>query len=129
MNKKEVQRRVLKDGKPLSLKLFTWDDKTKTFSSQESGLVIDFRLVNGCNFELGAFCVVKAGRHCSFRALYCCTFDVMSECSFYTGDSCVVIRRDFYGEVFQLEPFQHIKLNDEKTKGFVILDKKEKVKV
>ena len=33
MNKKEVQQRVLQNGKPLDLDKFEWDEKTNTFSS------------------------------------------------------------------------------------------------
>ena len=43
MYKKEVQQRVLQNGKPLDLNKFEWDEKTNTFSSEESGLVLDFR--------------------------------------------------------------------------------------
>ena len=42
MNKKEVQKRVLQNGKPLALSKFSWDEKTNTFSSNEDNLVIDF---------------------------------------------------------------------------------------
>ena len=42
MNKKEIQQRVLQNGKPLALNKFTWNEATKTFSSNENGLVIDF---------------------------------------------------------------------------------------
>ena len=40
MNKKEVQKRVLQEGKPLALSKFKWDEKTKTFSSmgREKGM-------------------------------------------------------------------------------------------
>jgi len=38
MTKKEVQQRVLQNGKPLPLDKFKWDEKTKTFSSNESKL-------------------------------------------------------------------------------------------
>jgi hypothetical protein len=42
MNKQEVQQRVLQNGIPLNMDKFSWDKKTKTFSSNESNLVLDF---------------------------------------------------------------------------------------
>ena len=42
MDKKEVQKRVLQNGKPLALNKFSWDEKTKTFSSIENNLTINF---------------------------------------------------------------------------------------
>ena len=33
---------VTQKGKPLNKKLYTWDESTKTFSSNENDLVLDF---------------------------------------------------------------------------------------
>ena len=49
---------ITKNGKPLDKKLYTIDEKTKTFSSNESGLVLDFSNEYGWAFDTGSNCVV-----------------------------------------------------------------------
>ena len=96
MTKQEVQLRVSKDGKPLDLSLFEWDENTNTFSSAESGLVLDFRNVAYCTFKTGSFCTFDTGYYCTFKTGsfctfdtgYSCTFDTGYSCTFKTGDSC-----------------------------------------
>jgi hypothetical protein len=39
---------VTKNGKKLDKSLYNWDEKTKTFSTKESGLVLDFSNYNSC---------------------------------------------------------------------------------
>ena len=104
MDKKEVQQRVLKDGQPLPLKLFTWDEKTKVFTSTEENLVIGFKGINDCTFNTGSSCTFKTGSNCTFK----------------TGDDCVVVRRDVY-EVIELKKGQKIKLNHFGVKGFTFV--------
>jgi len=104
MTKKEVQRRVLQCGKPLGSRLFTWDEKTRTFSSHESYLVIDFMGIGNCNFETG----------------FDCTFETGPGCTFKTGSRCVVVRRRDVYEVIEFTG-QKIKLNSWGIKGFVVL--------
>ena len=97
MNKKEVQRRVLKGGGPLALSLFTWNEKTKTFSSEASDLLIDlsgvdgctFKTRDGCTFITGDGCTFKTGSNCTFDTGFSCTFDTLSKCIFKTGFSCI----------------------------------------
>jgi hypothetical protein len=96
MNKKEVQKRVLQNGKPLALKKFSWDSKTNTFSSEERKLVIDFNGINyctfitwhGCTFTTGHNCTFTTGRGCTFKTGYRCTFKTGSGCTFTTGRGC-----------------------------------------
>ena len=101
MNKKEVKQRVLKNGKPLSKKLFSWCEETNTFSSSESGLVLDFSGVDSCTFKTSSGC----------------TFNTGYDCTFNTGYGCVVIRRDIY-EVIELADSVEIVLNGYLVKGF-----------
>jgi hypothetical protein len=88
MNKEEVQKRVLKDGKPLSLGLFSWDEKTKTFSSTIEGLVIDFPDISHCTFNTGHHCTFYTSSYCTFNTGHHCTFYTSSDCMFNTGSFC-----------------------------------------
>ena len=96
MNKLEVQKRVLKNGKKLDLDKFCWDEKTNTFSSDDDNIVVDFYGINECTFKTGSYCTFKNGSYCTFYTgssctfdtSYECTFDTSYECTFKTGDSC-----------------------------------------
>ena len=88
MNKKEVQKRVLQNGKPLALSKFNWDEKTNTFSSIEDKLVIDFNDINNCTFDTGYSCTFDTGADCTFKTGSGCTFDTGSGCTFDTGADC-----------------------------------------
>ena len=88
MNKKEVQQRVLKNGKPLALSKFSWDEKTNTFRSKEFGLVLDFRRISYCTFDTGSDCTFKTGSYCTFKTGFYCTFKTGSDCTFDTGSDC-----------------------------------------
>lgn len=120
MDKKDVQKRVLQHGVPLELAKFSWNEKTKTFSSSEHNLVLDFANVNGCTFDTGYGCTFVTGYNCTFDTGYnCtfgtgynCTFDTGSHCTFVTGSHCVIVRRDTFevirpleGETLQLCPY------------------------
>src|SRR3972149_4478600 len=102
MDKKEVQQRVLKNGKPLDLDKFEWDEKTNTFSSSENYLVLDFNGVSDCTFNTGSNCTFNTGPDCTFNTWSdCtfktgpyCTFNTGSNCTFNTDKNCVVVRRD-----------------------------------
>ncbi len=74
MRKKEVQKRVLQNGKPLSLNKFKWDSKTNTFSSREGSLVLDFEGMPGCTFKTGSDCTFKTWSDCTFKTGFGCTF-------------------------------------------------------
>jgi hypothetical protein len=87
---------VTKDGKILALSLYTWNEKAKTFSTNENGLVLDFTGVDGvtfktsdkCTFNTGSFCTFKTGSDCIFNTGFKCTFKTGSECTFNTSHSC-----------------------------------------
>ena len=85
MNKKEVQKRVLRDGEVISLDDFTWDEKTKTFSSDLDCLVLDFSGVWDCTFDTGSDCTFNTGGVCTFDTGSRCTFNTGSVCIFNTG--------------------------------------------
>jgi len=96
LTKEEVQQRILKNGKPLDMDRFNWDGKTRTFSSDEYGLVIDFSDIDNCIFKTGSNCVFitesrctfKTGNECTFNTGSECTFDTKWKCTFHTGAGC-----------------------------------------
>ena len=146
MNKKEIQQRVLQEGKRLALNKFNWCEDTKTFSSKENNLVLDFKDIWGVTFKAGSGCTFDTGSDCTFDTWEDCTFDTESDCTFNTGSGCtfntgsyctfntgsgctfntgnksVIIRRDVY-EVIEIPEGKIIKLNGYKVKGYKIMDK------
>ena len=127
-------------GRKLNKSLYTWDEQTKTFSTKQDNLVLDFsnidgltfKTIYGCTFKTGSYCTFNTGSYCTFETGYSCTFDTGYSCIFKTGSECVVVRRDIF-EVIQLEASKKIKLNNFKIKGFeyisdsktIIIDGKE----
>ena len=95
MNKYEVQKRVLNEGEPLPLEKFTWDKKTRTFSSLQDHLVFNFSDINSCNFIVGDFCVFYTGDKCSFNTKSFCTFYTSHSCNFNTDCECTFNTWDF----------------------------------
>lgn len=95
MNKKDIQKRVLKNGKPLPLKSFSWYEETKTFSSVEDGLVFVFKGVDSCTFDTG------------------------SGCTFDTGSRCVIIRRDIF-EIIQPTASTVTQICPRKVEGYLV---------
>lgn len=79
---------VTKNGKPLSEYLYTWCENTKTFSSEEDDLVLDFSGVGGCAFITGSRCTFRTGSDCTFDTGWDCTFDTSYSCTFNTGGGC-----------------------------------------
>ena len=79
---------VTKDGKALGDKLYTWDAETKTFSTKENRLVLDFSNESGIIFKTGSYCKFKTGSNCTFRTGHSCTFNTGSYCMFKTGSHC-----------------------------------------
>lgn len=112
MNKKQVQKRVLQNGKPLALSKFAWCEKTRTLSTRESNLVIDFIGIAYCTFKTGSRCTFKTGSSCTFNTRSHCTFDTWSSCTFNTGLDCVIVNRNVFevitpkgGDVIQIAPY------------------------
>ena len=81
---------VTKNGKELDKNLYSysWNLETKTFSSNEDGLVLDFRYWNGCTFNTGYNCTFNTGYNCIFDTGFYCTFNTGSDCNFDTESSC-----------------------------------------
>ena len=139
----DIKNRILKNGQPLSPELYTWDAETRTFSTDESGLVIDFLGIDnctfktgynctfrtssdctfttggGCTFTTGSDCTFTTGRDCTFRTSSDCTFTTGSSCTFTTSDCCVIIRRDLF-DVIVIEKGATIELFPYGQKGYLV---------
>jgi hypothetical protein len=79
---------VTKCGIPLDPSLYTWDENTKTFSTNEDRLVLDFNNVNEVTFKTGAYCTFDTGSYCTFDTSFSCVFNTGFNCTFNTGTDC-----------------------------------------
>ena len=87
---------VTQCGKPLSKDKYTWNEETKTFTSEECDLVLDFYGIDGvtfntsvdCTFNTGSYCTFNTGSYCTFKTGFRCTFKTGSRCTFKTGSKC-----------------------------------------
>ena len=121
-------------GKELSESKYSWNEETKTLSTTESNLVLDFTNFNGVTFITGSSCifdtyegcVFKTGSKCNFKTGYNCTFDTGSCCTFKTDDNYVIVRRNVF-EVIQIPKNTKIKLNDYQVKGYTVIEEKHKL--
>ena len=115
LNKESVQRLVLQNCEPLSLDKFSWDENTRTFSTKENNLFIDFTGINdctfktgysctfntasNCTFDTGSKCAFKTGYSCTFKTGYSCTFNTASNCTFETSSNCNF--KTYHGCIFE----------------------------
>jgi hypothetical protein len=79
---------VTKNGKVLDPSLYTWDEKVRTFFSNENGLVLDFTGVDGVTFKTSYNCTFNTGSFCAFNTSFNCTFNTGLGCAFITSHSC-----------------------------------------
>jgi hypothetical protein len=79
---------VTKNGKVLDPSLYIWDENTKTFSSKEKVLVLDFTDIYGVTFNTGRYCTFNTGTCCTFNTDHDCTFKTGTYCTFNTGSDC-----------------------------------------
>ena len=86
---------VTKNGKPLDTSLYNQDKETRTFSTNESYLVLDFSYYSDCTFKTG------------------------SNCTFDTGYCCIIIRRDIF-EVIQLKENEVIQICPYLINGYLV---------
>ena len=120
---------ITKNGKPLDEKLYTIDEKAKTFATAENGLVLDFRGEYGWTFKTGSYCTFTTsfgctfttGFDCTFDTDYGCTFNTGSSCTFKTGEKCVVVRRDVY-EVIELDGTKKTRLRGLGVAGYTLIE-------
>ena len=87
---------VTQNGEKLSKDKYTWDENTRTFSTAENNLVLDFSKYNYCTFKAGSNCTFNTGcgctfdtgEGCTFNTDWNCTFNTDSYCTFNTGNNC-----------------------------------------
>lgn len=130
---------VTQNGKPLSKDKYTFDEKTKTFSSEEDDLVLDFSDIKWATFKTWSYwnfitwsywnfktwsgCIFNTWSNCNFNTWSGCNFDTLYSCTFNTSSECVVIRRDVY-EVIELKEWVAIKLNWSWVKWYEVVEPK-----
>jgi hypothetical protein len=79
---------VTQNGQVLSKEKYTWDESTKTFSTNESNLVLDFSEIDAVTFKTGSYCTFNTGWNCTFNTGWNCTFNTAWNCTFNTGWNC-----------------------------------------
>ena len=117
---------VTKNGVPLSKDLYSWNEETRTFSSNEDGLVLDFTDINDCTFNTGSYCTFNTDYNCTFNTGSNCTFKTGCNCTFKTGNNCCLIRYDVKG-VTEIPENKTIKLNDYQVAGYTIIEEKKEI--
>ena len=137
--------KITQNGKELDTSKYSWDKKTKIFSTLESNLSLDFSDYFGvtfktdfnctfhtgpdCTFHTGSYCTFNTGNNCAFNTGsdctfntgYNCTFKTGNDCTFKTGDNCVCIRCDVKG-ITEIPEGKKIKLNNHTISGYTIIE-------
>ena len=144
-NKEKNMFSVTQNGKTLETSKYTWDEKTKTFSTLENNLVLDFSGYEGatfntgsdctfhtgsdctfhtdsdCTFNTGSSCIFKTGSSCTFKTGYNCTFNTGSSCTFNTSENCFITRFDVKGFT-EIPTNKTIKLNGFEIPGYTFIE-------
>ena len=141
---------ITQKGKELDKSKYNWDETTKTLSTNENNLVIDFSDYSyctfktgynctfntgyNCTFNTGADCTFTTGSYCIFTTGYNCTFTTGSycifttgaDCTFKTGKNCVAIRYDVKG-IIEIPKDITIKFNGYGISGYTVIEEKKEV--
>jgi hypothetical protein len=104
-------------GIGLAKSKYSWNEKTKTLSTTENSLVLDFSAYDGVTFKTGSNCTFKTGSNCTFKTGSSCIFDTGYSCTFNTGGNCGVIRFDVNG-ITEIPKDITIKFNDYGISGY-----------
>lgn len=78
-------------GKQVDPSWYSWDEKTRTFFTRSSDLIIDFSGTNYATFKTGSNCTIIAGFYCIFKTEFGCTLITGPDCVFITGSNCTFI--------------------------------------
>lgn len=90
MNKREIQKMVLQNCKPLDLKKFSWNKKTNTFSTDENNLNINFDHLDNCNINCGYCCNIKCNNNCTINCKNECNINCNKCCNITYNSNCTV---------------------------------------
>ena len=131
---------ITQKGKELDKSKYNWDETTKTLSTNENNLVIDFsdysnytfktgsyctfKTSSDCTFKTGSYCTFNTSYCCTFNTSYCCTFNTGADCTFNTGGNCVAIRYDVDG-IIEIPKEITIKFNGYGISGYKIIEEKK----
>jgi len=104
-----------RNGNDVDKSRYKIDFEKKTFSTNQTDLIIDFSGLDGWTFYTGSYCEFETGDNCKFdTGIYCifktgndCKFDTLYYCKFKTGDNCEL---KFYGKEYK------------SNKGFYFID-------
>ncbi len=96
MDKKEVQKRVLLDNKPLDLDSFLWDEEKQELFSKEENLLINFEGIDDCMFMTRNNSNFITGSNCIF-----CTQDKMNKKKYYTTQEVAKMFKVVYITVYR----------------------------
>ena len=102
---------VTQNGKELDKSKYTWDESTKTFSTNENNLTLDFSNLNSVTFNTGSNCTFNTGYNCTFKTGSYCTFNTGYNCTFEVDEKCCLhyCWNDYF-EVYKLEPNKLVKI-------------------
>jgi len=59
---------VTQNGQDLSKEKYNWDESTKTFSTNENFLTLDFSEIDGAIIKTGSNCLVKISNTCKIKS-------------------------------------------------------------
>ena len=90
MNKQEISQRVLQGGKPLHESKFMWDESTKTFSSNEDNLVIDFNGIHYATIKCGYSATIDCGDYATIDCGESATIDCGDSATINCGRSATI---------------------------------------
>ena len=85
-----MQITVSKNGKIVDSSEYDWNENTKTFSTNSSGLVLDFGELTGVTIKCGNDCTINSGDFCTINSGYDCTIKCGFGCTINSGDSCTI---------------------------------------
>ncbi len=81
---------VLKNGQIVDSGKYDWNENTKTFSSEEDGLVLDFGSMENVTIKVRNFCTIKCGNFCTIKCGSYCTIKCGYSCTINSGDDCTI---------------------------------------
>lgn len=85
---------ITQKGEELDPSKYTWDPKTKTLSTNENNLVLDFSEYSNFTFKTGSDCTFNTGSSCSFTTGYSCTIKTYYDSEIKVEKDCCIHRFD-----------------------------------